>query len=183
MTKKTEMKTTETLDSLLESKEQTDKALAELADALREKLRRLDAVIERPQTADGSLQQMQTKAVEIFELRIGKRFWTWFWRVVAFVVMFIFIWGAMALLKEPKANGGIETADCGRQTAEEVLPHRLRLPPLYPDEPAKDLEQESEEKSLDNGEESNSELLTSNSLLLSPPTVQRQRIRLFQRRL
>jgi len=50
------MKNPDTLDTLIASKEQTDKALAELADELCEKLNRLEAVIgdDRRQTADCS---------------------------------------------------------------------------------------------------------------------------------
>ena len=56
MTRKTKMQNTNTLDTLLASKEQTDKDLADLADELREKLNRLEAVIgdDRRQTADCS---------------------------------------------------------------------------------------------------------------------------------
>ena len=54
MKRKPAMKNPDTLDTLIASKEQTDNALAELADELREKLDRLEAVIGdgRPQTAD-----------------------------------------------------------------------------------------------------------------------------------
>ena len=52
------MKDTDTLDSLLANKEQTDKALAELADSLREKLDRLEAVIGRWQTTDHRRRQL-----------------------------------------------------------------------------------------------------------------------------
>ena len=55
------MQNPDTLDTLIASKEQTDKALAELANELREKLNRLEAVIGRQQTADGSLQQIFRK--------------------------------------------------------------------------------------------------------------------------
>jgi hypothetical protein len=55
MTKKTEMQDPETLDSLLERKEQTDTALVELADTLREKLRRVEAVVGRPQTTQAKV--------------------------------------------------------------------------------------------------------------------------------
>ena len=47
------MKNPDTLDTLIASKEQTDKAIAELANELREKLNRLEAVIGRPQAALG----------------------------------------------------------------------------------------------------------------------------------
>jgi len=101
MKPKTETKDPSTLDSLLKCKEQTDKALAELADSLREKLRKLEAVVSPTlQTA-----KPQSKAFDAFEVQIGKQFWTWFWRIVAFVVMSVLIWGTLALLKEPKANG------------------------------------------------------------------------------
>ena len=60
MKRKPETKDPSTLDSLLESKEQTDKALAELADTLREELRKLEAVVgsapATPETADGRRQ-------------------------------------------------------------------------------------------------------------------------------
>ena len=123
------MQDTSTLDLLLESKEQTDKALAELAASLREKLRKLEAVIGPSPQAEPT----QPKASEIFELRIGKQFWTWFWRVVAFVVMSVVIWGTMALLKEPKANGCVpleivtEHLDEPVEGFEKALGDRIRL--------------------------------------------------------
>ena len=106
---KTNPKDPDTLDSLIESKEQTDKALAELADSLRNKLERLETVLGKesgvknggltppsndPTTAESSVDVSPS----FIELRISKQFGTWFLRVVAFVVMFLFIWGAMALL-------------------------------------------------------------------------------------
>ena len=48
MKRTTEMTNPNTLDSLLKSKEQTDNALAELADSLREKLHRLEAINPPP---------------------------------------------------------------------------------------------------------------------------------------
>jgi len=173
MTRKTEMKDPVTIDSLLESKEQTDQALAELADELREKLARLEAVIRRPQTT-GNRPQNTTDA---FDLRIDKQSWTWFWRVVAFMVMSALIWGAMAWLKEPKANGKTTTS----------VP--LEIIAALPDEPTECFEetdvqnQEPEECGQENGEESTIDHQTPDvSLLPSPNTVQRLKIRLFQHR-
>jgi len=78
MKPKTKTKDPDTIDSLLESKEQTDKALAELADTLREKLQRLEAVVGRQQTTDGRWQRV----TDIVERKIDKRFWTWFWAAI-----------------------------------------------------------------------------------------------------
>ena len=56
MKRKIAMKNPDTLDTLIASKEQTDKALAELADELREKLNRLEAVLGDSKGRDGRLQ-------------------------------------------------------------------------------------------------------------------------------
>jgi len=169
MTKKTETKDPATLDTLLENKEQTDKALAELADSYREKLRRLEAVIGRQQTAEPP----QPKTSDVFELRIGKQFGTWFWRVVAFVVMFVLIWGAMALLKEPKANGKANA------------PVPLEIVAEHPGEPVEGFLHSvspSIVTSTNEDEPVSLDVLPTQPAEATPEAAQGQRTRLFQRR-
>jgi hypothetical protein len=36
-------------------------------------------------------------AAGAFEWKLGGLFWTWCWRIVAFITMFAAIWGAMTL--------------------------------------------------------------------------------------
>ena len=182
MKPKTEIKDPASIDSLLESKEQTDKALAELADSLRNKLERLETVLSKesgvrskesgvknggltlpsndPTTAESSVDV----SPPFIELRISKQFGTWFLRVVAFVVMFLFIWGAMALLKEPKANGKANA------------PVQSEIVAEHPEEPAgEELGVRSEE--LEGNDDVDASVTSDSS-----PTVQRPRIRFFQRR-
>ena len=168
------MKDPETLDSLLESKEQTDKALAELADSYREKLRKLEAVISPTSQTKPS----QSKVSETFELRIGKQFWTWFWRVIAFVVMSVLIWGVMALLKEPKANGKatapVSLEIVAEHPVEPNVSHTTVIPSMVDDEPVSPDVLPSQPTE---GVEDNPSVIET-----MPVTTQRQRIKLFQRR-
>jgi hypothetical protein len=92
MKQKTEI---ESLDQLLERREQTDIALAEIADSLREKLRKLESAMERRQIKGNKPQN----AAGAFEWKLGGLLWTWCWRIIAFITMSAAIWTAMALLK------------------------------------------------------------------------------------
>ena len=75
MKRKKEMQDTETLDSLLERKEQTDTALAELADSLREKLRRVEAAVGKRQAINGNSRQRKVRTtVTVIVVLIGT-FW------------------------------------------------------------------------------------------------------------
>jgi len=104
MKRKPETKDPSTLDSLLESKEQTDKALAELADTLREELRKLEAVVgsapATPETADSRRQfaadasgagaPLLPSAVCRLPSVYDKRFWIWFCWAAILVLQVLF---------------------------------------------------------------------------------------------
>jgi len=181
------------IDSLLENKEQNDKAIAELVDSPREKLQRLEAVIPAPQT-----EPPQPKTSDAFELKLDSRLWQVLGHVFIFAVMFFFVWIAFALLKEPKTSGNTTPANI--QVPMQLPNIPLETPAAYPDEPVEDfyallLSSIITPLSTDGDEPVSSDILPPQpteevedkppvvEVVLTPTTVQRPRIRLFQRRL
>jgi hypothetical protein len=157
MTKKIELKDADTLDSLLERKEQIDTAIAELAYSFREKLHRLEAATSKSHTSGG--QQMQ-KADEQSKVESSDSFnfgTSWLWNAAVFIAMLIFIWAAMALLKESKANGDVQPV--------QIQSIGYTVEPVSTEQPTEIAEK------------------TPPTVVAVPEVIQRQRIRPFQRRI